>query len=588
MSEHAALSSGDGAAGRDAPGGAGARERPRRDWSGAIAGFLILALVGWMASGMLFATEEPAPPPPRSAVSAPVAVEAARSQARTITRTLTIEGEVEPDLATPVRAEAGGTVAEVLVARGARVEAGDTFVRIAPAEREAQLAQAEADLRRARRDFDSITGLAERGFATRAREEEVRAALAAAEARLAAAREALDDTLVRAPVAGIMAELNVDRGEVVQPGEELARIIDTDPLVVDVRVPQRSVAQLETGQRATVEFVTGQVREGRVRYIAANAAAATRTFEVEVEVPNPGNEIPAGISAEVALPVAEVAAHFVSPAILALGEDGTLGVKTVTDEAEVAFYPVELVKAETGGIWIAGLPDEATVITVGQGFVSAGEAVTVRMSDAVPEPPQPAEPAEPAAPVEDGEPAATEAARSTPVAPQGALAPPDRPGAVRAGADEPAAGPRLALASRGGGANRVEAGRDASATPPAVAEDESGPREADAGPAPTAAAPAPEEPPAADLRRPAADAAPAGAAPDPAPAPGATEAVADPDRVGRVQSALQALGYDVGPVDGIYGRRTAAAIRRYQDDEGLPATGTIGPDLLAALDLDTE
>ena len=304
-----------------------------------------------------------------------MAVEVRPSVARPVTRALTIEGEVRPDLSTPVRAEAGGVVEAVPTPKGSTVDAGDVIARIAPAERSAQLAQARADVEREERELQRIESLIGEGFATQARVEESRAALAAARAQLAQAEAALDDLVVRAPAAGVLNELLVDPGEVVQPGSEVARIVDTDPLVVDLRVPQRSVAEVAVGQAAEVEFVTGQEREGRVRFVSANAEAATRTFAVEVEVSNPERDVPAGISAEVRLPVEEVPAHFVSPAILSLGGDGALGVKTVGEDGRVAFHPVELVRAQTDGIWVAGLPEEAAVITVGQGFVAEGELV---------------------------------------------------------------------------------------------------------------------------------------------------------------------------------------------------------------------
>ncbi len=85
-----------------------------------------------------------------------------------------------------------------------------------------------------------------------------------------------------------------------------------------------------------------------------------------------------------------VEAHLVSPAILALGDDGRLGVKTVEAENTVAFHPVEVVQAEAQGVWVRGLPDEARIVTLGQGFVRQGETVRVAEAeaDALPEGPR--------------------------------------------------------------------------------------------------------------------------------------------------------------------------------------------------------
>ncbi len=355
--------------------GGGPRRRGRSRW---VALALVLALAGWMASGIVTRTGESGPAVERARAPEPFLVEVSRSVAGTVERTLVIEGNVEPDLSAPVRAQAGGVVDAVLVDRGERVAAGDVVVRIAPAERQARLAQARAELERATQDYEAAARLRERGFATERRVDEAAATLAAARAAVRQAEERLEDLQVRAPAAGTVDRIEVDPGEVVQPGEEVARVVDTDPLVVDVRVPQQSISGVRTGMDAVVAFVTGEVREGLVTFVAETADSATRTFEVEIRVPNPDRDVPAGISAEVALPLGEETAHFVSPAILSLGPEGLLGIKAVDEDGRVAFHRIRLVKAQTQGIWVGGLPDTLDVITVGQGFVTAGQPVRVR------------------------------------------------------------------------------------------------------------------------------------------------------------------------------------------------------------------
>ena len=92
-------------------------------------------------------------------------------------------------------------------------------------------------------------------------------------------------------------------------------------------------------------------------------------------MPNDDGAIPAGISAEVIIPTGEATAHFLSPSIVSLDTQGTLGIKTVDAEAKVTFFPIQIVKAQIDGIWVTGLPEAVDVITVGQGFVNAGEIV---------------------------------------------------------------------------------------------------------------------------------------------------------------------------------------------------------------------
>ena len=106
-----------------------------------------------------------------------------------------------------------------------------------------------------------------------------------------------------------------------------------------------------------------------------SAASETRTFLAEIEVINEDGAIPAGISAEVVIPTGDVVAHFLSPSIVSLDTDGTLGVKTVNDKSIVEFFPITVVKAQIDGIWVTGLPEIVDVITVGQGYVNQTEIV---------------------------------------------------------------------------------------------------------------------------------------------------------------------------------------------------------------------
>jgi membrane fusion protein, multidrug efflux system len=342
-----------------------------------VAAAVLVALAAWMGSGFLFPAQEEAPDEAERATELP-AVAIRSSTAEIVQQFLRAEGQAEPVRSTVVPAQAAGEVTEVGVRRGADVEVGDIIARIGSPERQAALDQAQAELDRARREFENARTLLDRGVGTVDRLAQTRSTEAAAEAQLAAAQDALDDLVVRAPFAGRVETLDVEEGEFVQAGARVAQLVDLDPVRVLIRIPQQAVAQVAEGQRAEVTFITGQTREGEVGFVGAAADPETRTFEAEVEVPNDDRAIPAGISAQVRLPTGEARAHFVSPAVLSLDVSGTLGVKTVTEAGLVEFHPVEIVRAQTDGVWIAGLPDTARIITVGQGFVNAGEEVLAR------------------------------------------------------------------------------------------------------------------------------------------------------------------------------------------------------------------
>ncbi|MDX8350583.1 efflux RND transporter periplasmic adaptor subunit [Cognatiyoonia sp. IB215446] len=338
---------------------------------------LALALVLWMGSGFIF-------PSPQETTEAedgglrPVAVAVMPSSAQDVMLVLSAEGQSLPDRATGIRAEAMGQVTEVTVARGDFVNAGQEIGRIDAATTEAQLRQAETALQQAVRDFDNAVSLQVRGIATEDRVTQARATLAAAEASVVTAREQVDDTIIRAPFTGRLNDLTLDEGEFVSMGDVVAEVVDNDPLTVVIQVPQIALSRIEKGQQAEVNFITGESLAGTVGFIGSNADQQTRTFRVEVMVDNPDSLMPAGLSARVTIPTGQARGHFISPAILSLGPEGDLGIKTVEDDATVAFQPVEIVRAQTDGIWVTGLAEKADIITVGQGFVNAGDVVDPR------------------------------------------------------------------------------------------------------------------------------------------------------------------------------------------------------------------
>ncbi|MCH2165586.1 MAG: efflux RND transporter periplasmic adaptor subunit [Marinovum sp.] len=339
-----------------------------------IAAILVIAIVGWMGSGFFIPSEQAEVVQTRQDPK-PVAVAVTTSVAETVTQFYQAEGQALPDRDTALRAEASGDVAEVLVTKGQDVSAGDIIARFDTASNDADATRAGEELIRAQREFDNAKQLLERGVATQDRLTQARATLATAQAQVIAAQQAAEALTITAPFGGRIETLDIDEGEYVSAGTDVGRLVDITPLTVAIQVPQQSLTRLAVGQPAKVRFITGEERAGTVTFVGTSAATETRTFLAEIEVANEDSAIPAGISAEIVIPTGEATAHFLSPSIVSLDTEGNLGVKTVDADDVVAFYAIQVVKAQIDGIWVTGLPETADIITVGQGFVNIGEAV---------------------------------------------------------------------------------------------------------------------------------------------------------------------------------------------------------------------
>ena len=346
-----------------------------------VAGLLGLGLAGWMGSGYLLPTPPNDTAEPVRPVEA-VAVAVRDSVAQDVTQVFTAEGQAQPDRRATLRAETSGEVAVLEARKGDYLDQGDVIARLSTREQDARVAQAREEVARAQREFDNAETLLARGVATADRVTDARAALASAQAQLTQAEEALDAAVIRAPFAGRLDALDLDEGSYVSAGGEVGTMLDTDPLSIVIQIPQQSLSRIAEGQEATVRFITGAERKGQVDYVSKDADSETRTFRAEITVPNPEGDIASGLSVQVEIPTGQMSAHFISPAILSLGSDGRLGVKTVDADDTVVFSPVVLERAQTDGIWVSGLPAQARVITIGQGFVSDGETVAPTLEEA--------------------------------------------------------------------------------------------------------------------------------------------------------------------------------------------------------------
>jgi len=345
-----------------------------------IAAILTLGIGGWVLGGYALKSEETETAEPKAETAAaqqPMTVAVRTQAAKPVQQYIVAQGQAEPNRTVSVRAETAGQIGEILVEEGAKVSAGEVLAKLKINDRQATLDRARARLTQEQGAYDASQALGKKGYQTQRQSEETYAALQTAKAELEQARIELDHTRIRAPFEGTLLTRDIELGTYVAVNGEIGTIVDNDPLVIRIDVAQQNVRDVKKGLAATVSFATGEKREGTVRYVAARADQNTRTFRVEIEVANPDGAIPSGISAEAKIPTTSVMAHFVSPAALALNDEGVLGVKAVDGDRKVVFHKADIVRSDGNGVWIAGLPEEARIITNGQGFVRVGDEVRV-------------------------------------------------------------------------------------------------------------------------------------------------------------------------------------------------------------------
>lgn len=356
-----------------------------------IAGVIFLVLVAYVASGAFgsaphkkdgaSAKAELAAGPEKDKAKA-AAKDTVSVQVRKVTsekrrQDHVVRGQTEALRKVIVKAETAGKVAAIRADRGTSVKAGDTICELAVDERSAMLKQARAVMKQRQLEYEASRQLRDKGFRSETALAGDQAAYEAAAAQVEQMQNELDNTKLRAPFEGVVDARMVDVGDYLSPGQPCAMVIDQDPFLVVGQASEKDVGQINKGDSGWANLVTGERIEGKVRFVSKSADSATRTFRVELEIPNPQGRIRDGVTAEMHIAGAEVQAHRITPAILALDEKGQIGVRIVDEKKRVRMVPVEIVADTPEGVWVSGLPTVATVITVGSEYVSAGQEVQV-------------------------------------------------------------------------------------------------------------------------------------------------------------------------------------------------------------------
>jgi multidrug efflux system membrane fusion protein len=349
-----------------------------------VAGGVALAVALWMLSGLF--GEESASPTTRASVrngetrtgdnpERRPRVVVLRSSARTVRREILVSARTEPNRQVELRAETDGAVVALGVERGANVESGQRIVSLDMRDRAARLEEAEALIVQTQLQYEAAERLRGQRFVSEAQIAEAKARLVGAEAAKQSILADIDYTTIEAPFDGVLQERSVEIGDYVQAGDTVAFVVDTDPMIVVGEVNEREVHSLGIGNPGTARLVDGTNVDGTIRYLAPVADESTRTFRVELAVPNPDGNLRAGMTSELKLSAEEISAHTLSASALALADDGTVGVKAVDAENRVRFHPVEIVSTSPEGISVTGLPRELAIISLGQGFVIEGQLV---------------------------------------------------------------------------------------------------------------------------------------------------------------------------------------------------------------------
>lgn len=386
------------------------------------------ALSGDAKEAIAVAQAEPEPQNPTGRPAAEarqaVGVVALHSTAQAIDSAVILRGETQAMRQVTVRAETTSRVISDPLRRGTYVEAGQELCRLDPGTRpaaladaqaalanarasvpaaQAKLSEAEAKLNEARINLNVSTKLSDSGYAAETRLaaseaaeksaeagiesarsglESSKAGIQSAQAAVAMAEKEIDRLVITAPFAGLLETDTAELGTLLQAGATCATVLQLDPIKLVGYVPETEVDRVTLGALAGARLANGTELRGIVTFLSRSADPQTRTFRVDIDVPNPDMKIRDGQTAEILIAADGAKAHLLPQSSLTLNDEGALGVRLVGAGNIVEFTPIQLIRDTINGVWVTGLNETADVIIIGQEYVTDGVLVAPTYQEA--------------------------------------------------------------------------------------------------------------------------------------------------------------------------------------------------------------
>jgi membrane fusion protein, multidrug efflux system len=325
----------------------------------------------------------------------------ARVTLHELRQTLALSGSLKAVSQAVVKARVAGEVREVLVREGEAVRAGQVLVRMDASEYQARFEQAKGALQAARAQLDIASktrdnnhALLEKNFISKNAFDNAESQYAIAAANLATARGALDvaqkslqDTVIRAPLAGFISSRTIQPGEKVSPDNHLLEVVDLRQMELEAAVPALDIASIALGQDVQVK-VEGmpEALTGTVVRLNPATQAGSRSILAYIRVANPQQTLRGGMFAEARLTLAKKSGVLSVPQA-AVRSDGGLPMIYVIENGKLLQKPVTLGmrgEDERGSAVeiVSGLADGTQVVSTNLGNLRSGTPVKLAAATA--------------------------------------------------------------------------------------------------------------------------------------------------------------------------------------------------------------
>jgi membrane fusion protein, multidrug efflux system len=220
-----------------------------------------------------------------------------------VAETLSLVGSVLANEMVEIKSETDGKIEKIHFQEGQEVKQGDLLIELDDTKLAAALAEAEANFKLSKANFERNKELFESHLISQQEFDQVGAIYQANQAGIDLKKRQLKDTRIYAPFDGVMGARSVSPGQVIARNTTLTWLVDQDPVKVEINVPERFLGQLKLGQTIAIKVAAYPDRSfaGKVFFIAPFVDPVMRTALVKALLPNPGRELVPGMFASLDL-----------------------------------------------------------------------------------------------------------------------------------------------------------------------------------------------------------------------------------------------------------------------------------------------
>ena len=310
-------------------------------------------------------------------------VEVTKLNKEIFTKVLKFSGFSEASRIVTIKSQVEGKVSSKFFQKGLFYKAGSQLVLIDPEDKIAKVKEMEALLEQRKKEFEVAEKLYKKGFRSEVKLSESRTYFEMALALYEKSQVELNNTKILVPFDSSIEESYVELGDYVKKGDNIAKIVDLDPIFITLNTTEKEIQNLSLNQKAKV-IISNNEYKGMINYISKTSDKLTRNFKIQVKIDNKENKIISGLSSEVQISLPNKKAYFIASSLISLDNQGKIGIKAVKNN-KVFFLTIDILSDVGNGFWVNSNQDvnfeDFKIISQGHEYVISGEEVKIKYND---------------------------------------------------------------------------------------------------------------------------------------------------------------------------------------------------------------